>query len=107
MLERIKTLLGIEDKLQDDLLEILLQNVESHLKALIGKDVPSHLEYIILEITVRRYNRLGAEGMRSESTEGHTTTFYDLKDEFVPYRQIIDAEKDDDGITQRGRVRFI
>jgi len=107
MKSRIKTLLGIEDTLQDDVLDILIENVTSHLKSLLGKDVPEHLEYIIEEITIRRYNRLGTEGMQSESVEGHSITFYDLNKEFDPYLTIIEHEKGDDDIARRGRVMFI
>lgn len=107
MLEKIKTLLGIDDDLQNDVLNIIIENVTSHLKALLGKEVPQELNFIIEEITVRRFNRLGAEGMRSESVEGHSITFYDLKDEFVPYEEIIAAHKDPPEKVGRGKVMFI
>ncbi len=108
MLERIKTLLGIEDTLQDDVLNIIIDNVSSHLKALLGKDdIPESLNFIVEEITVRRFNRLGTEGMKSEEVEGHSVTFYDLKDEFVPYESVINAYKADNGVTGRGKVLFI
>lgn len=107
MLSRIKTMLGIKDNLQDEVLNVLISNVSSHLKALLGKEIPSHLEYIVEEITVRRFNRLGTEGMQSESVEGHSVTFYDLSKEFTPYESIIDSEKEDDGVSRRGRVFFI
>lgn len=108
MIKQIKTLLGIKDDLQDDVLEIIVANVRSHLRVLLGKDVPQHLNFIVLEISVRRFNRLGTEGMKSESVEGHKIDFYDLKDEFAPYMDIINAEKggnDDKG--SRGKVLFI
>jgi len=107
MKDRIKTMLGIEDDLQDDVLDVLISNVSSHLKSLLGKDIPEHLEFIVEEITVRRFNRLGTEGMQSESVEGHSITFYDLNKEFDPYLIIIENEKDDDGIARRGKVWYI
>lgn len=107
MLERIKTLLGIEDTLQDDVLDIIIENVSKHLKAMIGKEIPEELNFIVEEITIRRFNRLGTEGMKSESVEGHSITFYDLKDEFVPYHEIIDSHKDPPEKPGRGRVLFI
>ena len=107
MLERIKTLLGIEDSLQDAVLTVIMENVSSHLKALLGKEIPTELNYIVEEITVRRFNRLGTEGMKSEEVEGHSVTFYDLKDEFVPYEDVIDAHKADNGVTGRGKVMFL
>ena len=107
MLERIKTILGIEDNLQDEVLDILMSNVRSHLKGLLGKDVPEHLEFIVEEITVRRFNRIGTEGMKTESVEGHSVSFYDLHNEFTPYESIIESEKEDDSRFRRGRVLFI
>lgn len=108
MKERIKTVLGIEDDLQDDVLDILISNVSGHLRGLLKKDVPEELNYIVEEITIRRYNRLGTEGMKSESVEGHNITFYDLKDEFVPYLDIIDDHRDDEeSEPRRGKVLFI
>jgi hypothetical protein len=107
MLERIKTLLDIKDNRQDEPLNIIIENVSSHLKALLGKDIPIELNYIVEEITVRRFNRLGTEGMKSEAVEGHSVTFYDLKDEFVPYESVINAYKADNGVTGRGKVLFL
>lgn len=107
-LENIKTVLGLEDGLQDNVLKILITNVTSHLKGLLKKEVPKELNYIIEEITIRRYNRIGTEGMKSELVEGHRVDFYDLKDEFVPYFDVIDDyREDDDTSSKRGRVMFI
>lgn len=107
MLERIKTLLGIEDSKQDAVLNIIIENVTSHLKGLLGKQPPEDLNYIIEEIVIRRFNRIGTEGMKSESVEGHNITFYDLKDEFVPYMDIIAAHREPPEQRGRGKVLFI
>lgn len=114
-LENIKIVLDIEDKLQDPVLGIFISNVRSHLLGLFRKvnkeikNIPTECEYIIEEITIRRYNRVGTEGMKSESVEGHKIDFYDLKDEFVPYQDIIDDYKkdDEDAKPNRGKVMFI
>ena len=107
MLERIKTLLGITDNLQDDVLTIIIENVEEHLTYLLGRDVPSNLQFIVTEISVMRYNRLGSEGMKSELVEGHRTDFHEPKDDFQPYLSIIDKEVEKDLEPTRGKVRFI
>ena len=107
MKERIKTVLDIEDSRQDDVLDILISNVSSHLKAKLGKEIPKSLEFIVEEITIRRFNRIGTEGMQSESVEGHSITFYDLEKEFAPYEDIIDDNKDDDRGNKRGKVILI
>lgn len=109
----VKTVLGIQDSLQDDVLDVLISNVSSHLLGLlkkVNKDIsviPSEINYIVEEITIRRYNRIGTEGAKSESVEGHTISFYDLKDEFVPYQDIIDDYKDgSEDSAKRGKVTF-
>lgn len=114
MITRIKTLLGINDTLQDDVLDILIDNVTSHLLGrlkMVNKEiltVPGELDYIIEEIVIRRYNRIGTEGMKSESVEGHRIDFYELEKEFTPYDDIISGYADDDlGKAKRGRVLMI
>src|SRR5699024_8778795 len=93
----IKILLGIKDTIQDGVLDILIGNTEQHLLSLLKKvndemeDVPLELDYIIQEITIRRFNRLGSEGMKSESVEGHSVNFYDVQDEFAPYLTVIEG----------------
>lgn len=107
MIEKIKTLLGVTDNLQDDAIELIIDNVSSHLSLLLGKEIPDELEFIVMEISIRRFNRLGSEGMKSELTEGHRVDFYDLKDEFDPYMDIINDHKDKPDKPKRGRVLFI
>ena len=50
--------------------------------------VPSSLEYVVDEATIRRFNRIGSEGMKSESVEGHSVT-YDMGDVLDPYESAI------------------
>lgn len=107
MLDRIKVVLGLQDCLQDEVLDILISNANKHLRAELGKDIPPHLDFIVEEVTIRRYNRLGTEGMQSESVEGHSISFYDLADEFVPYQGIIDNEVEKDKPIKRGQVMFL
>jgi len=108
MKSRIKKVLDIEDTLQDDVLDIFIENVTSHLKIKLEKDVPSELNFIIEEIVIRRYNRIGTEGMKSESVEGHRIDFYELEKDFTPYEDIINKYKDDDGNKpKRGQVIMI
>lgn len=107
MLQKIKTLLGIPDALQDPVIEQIVEDVTSHLTILLGKEVPLELEFIIREISIRRFQRLGSEGMKSELVEGHRVDFYDLDKEFDPYLSIIESYKDKPTDAKRGRVMFI
>lgn len=113
--ENVKIVLGIQDNMQDPVLDIFIRNVEAHLLSRLKRvnktitTIPTDLNYVVEEIVIRRYNRIGSEGMKSESVEGHKVDFYDLKDEFIPYQEIIDdyAEPSDDRSGGRGRVLFI
>ena len=56
-------------------------------------DVPlfEELSYIITEIAVVRYNRIGSEGLSSHSVEGESQSWSDT--DFAPYQEEIDAYK--------------
>ncbi len=56
-------------------------------------EIPAELEYIVDEATIRRFNRIGSEGMKSESVEGHSVTYID-GDELAPYESAIVAYLD-------------
>lgn len=87
-ISQAKTLLGINDGLQDTLLETIATLTTSHFLAYAGVgDVPNGLEYIITEVMVKRFNRIGAEGMASHSLEGTSMTF--SVDDFKEYDSII------------------
>lgn len=63
-------------------LEAMLKDVQFVDKALVD------LEYIIDEVTIVRFNRIGSEGMKSETLKNHRVEFnYD--DPFTAYTDII------------------
>ena len=39
--------------------------------------VPEELDYIIIELTIARFNYIGNEGMKAENVEGRSMTFFD------------------------------
>lgn len=88
-LEDVKTLLSITDNEQDELLNKIIDNTEKRLLTflpLTEKDVPQRLDFIVEEVAVKRYNRVGAEGMTSETLDGHSTKFQDDDfDEFLSF----------------------
>lgn len=107
IIDKVKTLIGISDNKQDPQLEVIIENINGHLLYLLEKEeVPQKLQHIVVEIAVRRYNRLGSEGMQSDSVEGHSVTFYDLEKDFEPYQSIIDKETKSDSVKGKGKVRF-
>lgn len=54
-----------------------------------GVPVPDALDYIVRDVSLSRYNRLGSEGAASHSVEGETMTWN--KDDFEPYATDIAA----------------
>ena len=69
-LENVKMLLSIDDDKQDELLKIIINNTEKRLISLLPLEtegIPERLEYIVEEVSVKRFNRVGAEGMTQES----------------------------------------
>lgn len=111
--EKVKVLLNIQDSIQDRVLDILIENISSYLFRLLKRvnpeitEIPEELSFIIMEIVIIRFNRIGSEGMQSEAVEGHSITFNNLGDEFIPYMDIIDDYKKDDDVDGRGKVIFI
>jgi len=91
-LENVKMLLSIDDDKQDKLLNIIIANTEKRLISLLPVDieeVPDRLEYIVEEVAVKRFNRVGAEGMTQESVDGRSNTFQ--SNDFDEYMDVIDA----------------
>ena len=91
-LENVKKLLSINDDKQDELLEIIISNTEKRLISLLPletEEIPERLEYIVEEVSVKRFNRVGAEGMTQESIDGRSNTFQ--SNDFDEYMDVIDA----------------
>lgn len=103
----MKTLLGIPDDSRDALLTTIVSAVQARLLLLLGgaSEVPEGLAYIVPEVAVIRYNRIGSEGMSSHSVEGETVAYAD--NDFAGYMGEIEAYLDEQQTTKRGRVRFL
>lgn len=106
-LTTLKTLLGIPDDSRDALLTTIVSAVQARLLLLLGgaNEVPESLAYIVPEVAVIRYNRIGSEGMSSHSVEGETVAYAD--NDFAGYMSEIEAYLDEQQTTRRGRVRFL
>ena len=79
-LENVKLLLSINDNVQDELLKRIIDNTEKRLISLL----PIGIE----EVAVKRFNRVGAEGMTQESVDGRSNTFQ--ANDFDEYMDVID-----------------
>lgn len=108
MLKNLKILLGISesDTSQDAKLNLILSGTTSRLKALLGgQDPPEDLNYIITDVAVIRFNRIGSEGFSSHSVEGESLSFSD--DDFAGYREDIQTYLDSQKEAKKGWVRFL
>lgn len=78
MLKDLKILLGIpeDDTSQDSKLNLILSGTRSRLKALLGgQDPPESLGYIITDVAVIRFNKIGSEGFLLTVLKGRASLF--------------------------------
>lgn len=69
------------------------------------EDVPDELSYIVDEVSIARFNRIGSEGLSSHSVEGESMAWGD--DDFAPYEEDLQEWLNRQEGTKRGKVRFI
>ena len=106
MLENLKMMLDINDTSQDTKLAFLLENAKSRLQVRLGGiEPPETLNYIVVEVANKRFNRIGSEGLQSHSVEGESMTFTD--DDFDEFADDIQAFLDSQKESGRGKVRFL
>lgn len=108
MLKDVKLMLGIaiDDTDRDSLLKLIISSATARLKTLLGGvEPPESLEYIITDVAIRRFNRIGSEGMESHTVEGESITFSDS--DFAGFEDDIQAFLDTQKESARGRVRFL
>lgn len=110
MLDKILILLGLDSPTQamTDRIETIMELTEQRLAFLLGQSIiPEELSYIVVEVTIARFNRIGSEGLSSHTVQGESLTWSD--DDFKPYMDDIQEwlNAQDEVNTTRGRVRFI
>ena len=86
LLNRIKTLLNIEgnDELIIEIVNITEAKILNYINAI---EIPIELEFVLIELSVQRFNRIGSEGIASESIDGKSI-HYD--DDFTGYKHYLD-----------------
>lgn len=108
MLEDLKLLLGIpeEDTSMDRKLTLIIEAATQRLKFLLGGlDPPEEMNYIILDVSAIRYNRIGSEGLSSHSVEGESLSF--VENDFAGYMDDIQSYLDSRAEAAKGKVRFL
>ena len=94
----------------DEKLEVIERRTNERMKTLLNtKEVPKEFETVVYEVSLKRFNRIGQEGMQSYSQEGLSMAFPDS--DFSEYQNEIDEFKlkDQEELykPKRGRLKFI
>ena len=89
MIDRIKLLLGTTNSDEDEeLLEEIIELTKSKILSYIKKEeFPKSLEFVLIELAIQRYNRIGSEGISSETVDGKSISY---EDDFETYKQYLD-----------------
>ena len=108
-LKSLGAITGLED---EKILGFALAQAEKRLKAILNSkaealerkplpSIPQGLEFIVLEVAVKRIRRLGSEGLASEAVEGHSRVFQDSSNDFDEFMTDIDAFFEDGDLSGR------
>ena len=108
-LSDLKTMLQIKDNKRDDILNLIIKNTTQALSFKLGLkadvSIPDVLDYIALEVSVKRYNRLANEGMSSYSQEGQSITF--STNDFDEFANDIANWKDENSVKDNDSGAFL
>ena len=86
LLNRIKVLLGVSEN--DDLVSEIIELTREKILNYINKtELPNELEFVLIELSIQRYNRIGSEGIASESVDGKSVSY---EDDFEAYKHYLD-----------------
>ena len=86
LLNRIKVLLGVSEN--DDLVSEIIELTKEKILNYINKtELPKELEFVLIELSIQRYNRIGSEGIASESVDGKSVSY---EDDFETYKHYLD-----------------
>lgn len=105
IIDDVAVLLGFPEEKPNRTLDVIIRLTTNRLKTLLDvEEVPNELEYIITEVSIVRYNKIGSEGVTSHSVEGETMSFSD--NDFKGYLNDIEAWKNKKNEV-KGVVKFL
>jgi hypothetical protein len=93
VIRRLKIKLSIMDDSEDELLQILLEDAYNYMVIFFDGEVPMELLFIMENVAIKRYRRLGAEGIAVEKIDVLSTT-YESGDDFAEYLPIMNKHKE-------------
>ena len=117
-LEFIKLTLGLNTDTSDKLLNMLVERATNRFKILLPRvtnpntgakelqEVSEALDWIIEELVIERFNRIGSEGVTSETVAGHSVNFSEK--DFKSYWDYIIMEYPelDENADKKGSIKF-
>lgn len=84
LLNRVKVLLGITNNDNEELLREIIEITKAKILSYIDEaELPKELEFILIELAIKRFNRIGSEGILSESIDGKSVSY---EDDFESYK---------------------
>lgn len=73
----------------DNLIRSIIKSAEAQMKLLLGETIiPEELKFIIVEVTLSKFNSYRAEGFQSTSQDGYSFSKFSA-DDFDPYKYYI------------------
>ena len=110
ILEDVRLFLGLDEEQtsKDNLLSLIIKNTSTRLKSILGgvETIPPELEYIVVEVTIKRFNRIGSEGLTEHGVEGENVKFIG-NDDFEEYQSDIGRFLNKDVGNKKGGFKFI
>ena len=89
LLNRVKVLLGITNNDNEELLREIIEITKSKILSYINEiEIPIELEFVLVELSIKRFNRIGSEGFTSETVDGKTMSYEES--EFEGYEKYLD-----------------
>ena len=84
LLNRVETLLGVFDNsnLVNEIIELTKEKILNYINE---DELPRELEFILVELSIQRYNRIGSEGIASESVDGKSVSYEDDFEAYKPH----------------------
>lgn len=105
IIDDVTALLEFPEEKPNRTLDVIIRLTTNRLKTLLDvEEVPTELEYIVTEVSIVRYNRIGSEGVTNHSVEGETMSFSD--NDFKGYLNDIEAWKNKKNEV-KGVVKFL
>ena len=84
LVNRIKVLLGVteNDELINEIIELTKDKILNYINE---TELPNELEFVLVELAIQRYNRIGSEGITSESVDGRIISYDDDFEAYKPH----------------------